>query len=221
MVRNLCDFCGFCVERRSSGDCHHGVQQVFVDAFRSSTVGSRLNRVRAGATLTGRCCRAFRVAEHGIRSIEYRINQRVSATLAGGIMATTSELLDSFVESFNTDRFEEAEQDYAANGYSEEIGTNRRFTPAEATANARDWKAAFPDAHGTITSRIVEGNRGAAEIEWRGTNRGPLMGQPATGRSIAVRAVLIIETNGAKVTRSSHYIDVAGMMAQLGVASAV
>lgn len=136
-------------------------------------------------------------------------------------MASASELLDRFVELFNADRFEEAEQDYAPDGYGEEIGTDRRFTPQEGTANARAWKQAFPDALGMITSRIVEGNKGAAEIVWRGTNRGSLMGQPSTGKSATVRAVVIIETNGSKITRSAHYIDVAGMMAQLGVAPGV
>ena len=136
-------------------------------------------------------------------------------------MATTTELLDRFVELFNDDRFEEAEQDFAPGGYGEEIGMNRRFTPQEATVNARAWREAFPDARGTITGKIVDGNRGSAEIVWRGTNRGPLMGQPPTGKSVTVRAVVVIDTNGSKVTRSAHYIDVAGMMAQLGVASGV
>jgi predicted ester cyclase len=45
-----------------------------------------------------------------------------------------------------------------------------------------------------------------------------LMGQPPTGKSVNVRAVLVLETNGSAITRASHYIDVAGMMAQLGVA---
>ena len=136
-------------------------------------------------------------------------------------MASTSELLDRFVELFNADRFEEAEQDFAPDGYGEEIGMNRRFTPKEGTVNARAWREAFPDARGTITSKIVDGNMGAAEIVWRGTNRGPLMGHPPTGKSVTVRAVVIIDTDGSKITRSAHYIDVAGMMAQLGVAPAV
>ena len=136
-------------------------------------------------------------------------------------MASTNELLDRFVELFNADRFEEGEQDYAPEGYGEEIGTNRRFTPQEGTANARAWREAFPDAKGTITSKIVEGNRGAAEIVWNGTNRGSLMGLPPTGKSVTVRATVVIDTNGSKITRSSHYIDVAGMMAQLGVAPGV
>jgi hypothetical protein len=35
-----------------------------------------------------------------------------------------------------------------------------------------------------------------------------------------VRAVVVLETQGGKITRSSHYIDVAGMMAQLGMGAA-
>jgi len=131
-------------------------------------------------------------------------------------MAQVSELLDRFVELFNAGRYEEAEADFAPDGYSEEIGTGRRLTIKEATANARAWKDAFPDARGTITNKIVAGNKGAAEIVWRGTNRGSLMGNPATGRSVEVRAVVVIDTDGTKITRSSHYIDVAGMTAQLG-----
>lgn len=136
-------------------------------------------------------------------------------------MATTSELLDRFVDLFNADQFEASERDYAAGAVAEEIGTNRRLTPSEATQNARAWRAAFPDARGRITTKMVDGNRGAAEIVWQGTNRGSLMGQPPTGKSATVRAVVIIETDGNKVTRSAHYIDAAGLMAQLGIAPQV
>ena len=134
-------------------------------------------------------------------------------------MANVSELMDRFVQLFNASRFEEAEQDFAPGGYAEEIGTGRRFTPQEMTANSRAWKQAFPDGQGTITHTMIDGKNGAAEIVWRGTNHGSLMGQPPTGKSVNVRAVLVMETNGSAITRASHYIDVAGMMAQLGVAS--
>jgi steroid delta-isomerase-like uncharacterized protein len=134
-------------------------------------------------------------------------------------MANVSELLDRFVQLFNASRFEEAEQDFAPGGYGEEIGTGRRFTPQEWTTNSRAWKQAFPDGQGTITRQMIDGKNGAAEIVWRGTNHGSLMGQPPTGKSVNVRAVLVIETNGSAITRASHYIDVAGMMAQLGVVS--
>jgi steroid delta-isomerase-like uncharacterized protein len=135
-------------------------------------------------------------------------------------MASTSELLDRFVTLFNEGRFDEGEQDYAPNGFEEEIGTSGRFTPQEATASARKWKEAFPDATGTITNKIVEGRRGAAEIVWKGTNRGSFMGQPATGKPITVRATVVIESDGNKILRAAHYIDIAGMMHQLGVSMA-
>jgi steroid delta-isomerase-like uncharacterized protein len=136
-------------------------------------------------------------------------------------MVTVNELLDRFVEQFNSGRFEEAQEDFAPDGYSEEIGTNRRLTPAEGVANARAWKQAFPDARGTIATKIAEGNKGAAEIVWRGTNTGPLMDQPPTGKQVTVRAVVVIETNGQKIVRTSQYIDVASMMAQLGASQGV
>lgn len=136
-------------------------------------------------------------------------------------MATTSELLDRFVDLFNADQLEAAEQDYAAGAIAEEIGTNQRLTPSEATQNARAWRTAFPDAKGRITSKTVEGRRGTAEIVWQGTNRGPFMGQPPTGKSAQVRAVVVIETDGNKMTRSAHYIDAASLMAQLGIAPQV
>jgi steroid delta-isomerase-like uncharacterized protein len=136
-------------------------------------------------------------------------------------MAQVSELLDRFVELFNAGRYEEAEADFAPGAYSEEVGTGRRLTVKEATANARAWRDAFPDARGTITNKIVAGNKGAAEILWKGTNRGSLMGNPATNRAVEVRAVVVIDTDGAKITRSTHYIDVAGMTAQLGGRAAV
>ena len=135
-------------------------------------------------------------------------------------MATTVELLDRFVELFNEGRDEEGERDFAPGGYAEEVGTGRRMTPAEATANARQWRTAFPDARGTITSKIIDGNKGAAEVVWRGTNSGSFMGQPPTGKSATVRAVVVVETDGRQVTRSAHYIDVAGMLAQLGITPA-
>jgi steroid delta-isomerase-like uncharacterized protein len=119
---------------------------------------------------------------------------------------------------YNARRLEESENDFAAGGYVEEIGTNRRLTPKENTENSRAWSVAFPDSRGTITSRVIEGNKVAAEVVWRGTNRGSLMGNPPTGKTVEVRAVVMLETDGAKIARVSHYIDVAGMMAQLGAA---
>src|SRR5438132_709734 len=102
-------------------------------------------------------------------------------------MANVNDLLDRFVQLFNEKKYEEAVSDFAPTGISEEIGTNRRLSPQEGAANARAWRDAFPDAVGRITNKVVQGNNGAAEIVWRGTNTGSLMGQPPTGKKVEVR----------------------------------
>ena len=132
-------------------------------------------------------------------------------------MAGVNELLDKFVDDFNQGRFEAALEDDAAGGIQEEIGTGRRLTPQEAVETARAWEAASPDARGVIETTLIDGDRGAAEIVWTGTNTGPFMGQPPTGKAVTMRAVGVLETAGGKITRARHYLDVAGMMAQLGM----
>ena len=109
-------------------------------------------------------------------------------------MATTSELLDRFVVLFNENRLQEWEQDYAPDAYFEEIGTGRRMTPAENVQNARAWQRAFPDARGMITSKVIEGNKGSAEIVWRGTHQGVFFGQPGTGHAVTVRAMKVMKS---------------------------
>src|SRR5262245_11973566 len=132
-------------------------------------------------------------------------------------MATARELLDQAVGTFNESQWEAGEALWADHGVEEEIGTGRTLDRAASTQNAKDWKAAFPDAQGTIENRIVAGNQAVGEIVWRGTNSGPLMGQPATGKPVQVRAVMVITEEAGKIFRMRHYLDVAGMMAQLGM----
>ena len=133
-------------------------------------------------------------------------------------MATASELLDQWVSTFVESRWEEGQRLWAAGGRSEEIGTGRTFGAEEGVAVAKEWKAAFPDARGTIENRIESGDQVAGEILWTGTNTGSLMGRPPTGKRVQVRAAAVLRAEGGKIAHLRHYLDVAGLMQQLGVA---
>jgi steroid delta-isomerase-like uncharacterized protein len=133
-------------------------------------------------------------------------------------VATASELLDQIVSTFNDAQWDEAERLMAEDGVLEEIGTGRRLNRQENTANAKAWKAAFPDARGVIENRLVAGNQAAGEVVWSGTNTGSLNGMPPTGKGVQVRAVLVLTEEGGKIARARHYLDIAGMMGQLGLA---
>lgn len=130
---------------------------------------------------------------------------------------SASELLDQFVSTFNDSNWEASERLAVPGSVSEEVGTGRTLTPQQGTQNAMAWKAAFPDAHGTIENRIVAGNQAAGEVVWTGTNTGALNGMPPTGKRVRIRAVVTLREEGGKIAFLRHYLDIAGMMAQLGV----
>jgi steroid delta-isomerase-like uncharacterized protein len=132
-------------------------------------------------------------------------------------MANAGELLDQWVSTFNEAKWAEGEALFTANGVTEEIGTGRSSGPKEGIDVAKAWRTAFPDARGQIENRIVAGNQAVAEIVWTGTNQGSLNGMPPTNKSVRVRAVAVLTEEGGKVARVRHYIDVAGMLTQLGV----
>jgi steroid delta-isomerase-like uncharacterized protein len=132
-------------------------------------------------------------------------------------MANASELLDQWVQTFNESKWQAGEQLFGPNGVAEEIGTGRVMTVSEGTEVSKAWRTAFPDAHGVIENRLVAGNQAAGEILWSGTNTGSLNGMAPTNQKVQVRAVAIVTEQDGKIAKVRHYIDVAGMLTQLGV----
>jgi predicted ester cyclase len=66
------------------------------------------------------------------------------------------------------------------------------------------FRTAFPDFHVTIEDTIVESPFVVVRFMETGTNGGPLMGMPATGRP------------AGRVVESWYDVDMLGMMGQLG-----
>jgi steroid delta-isomerase-like uncharacterized protein len=136
-----------------------------------------------------------------------------------GDMANVSELLQQWVATFNESRWDDALNLASEDALEEEIGTGRRMNRQESLEAAKGWKAAFPDARGQIVRTVASGNEIAAEIVWEGTHRGDLNGLAPTGRSARVEAAVFLQEQDGRIVRIRHHIDVAGMMAQLGVTS--
>jgi predicted ester cyclase len=82
------------------------------------------------------------------------------------------------------------------------------------------WMTAFPDMRVRQVSRVVGDDAAAAEVEYTGTNTGPMMmgGNeiPPTGKAVIGRGSYIVRVRGGKVTEFRSCPDVAGMMMQLG-----
>jgi steroid delta-isomerase-like uncharacterized protein len=82
------------------------------------------------------------------------------------------------------------------------------------------WGKAFPDLKTTNVSRVVGDDAVATEIEWTGTNSGPMsMGDkeiPPTNKSVLGRGSYMWRAKSGKIVEFRSHPDVAGLMMQLG-----
>lgn len=85
---------------------------------------------------------------------------------------------------------------------------------------AQGWFTAFPDMSIKQTNRVVGEDAVAAEVEFTGTNTGPMImaGKeiPPTGKSVVGTGTYFARVAGGKIIQFNSYPDIAGMMMQLG-----
>jgi predicted ester cyclase len=86
------------------------------------------------------------------------------------------------------------------------------------------WKAAhamfmtaFPDQALAIEDQLAEGNAVVTRWTFSGTQQGPLMGIPATGKRVSLQGISIDRVEGDAVVEHWAQMDLVGLMQQLGV----
>jgi steroid delta-isomerase-like uncharacterized protein len=125
------------------------------------------------------------------------------------------------VDAFNAGDWERFADTAAPDAVYDEVATGRRFEGREDIVEVnRSWKAAFPDATGTITSISASGDKVTVEVTWEGTQSGPMEGPqgelPPSNKRATVRAVQILEFSDGRIRENRHYFDMLGMLLQLG-----
>ncbi|WP_158840727.1 ester cyclase [Saccharothrix deserti] len=117
---------------------------------------------------------------------------------------------DAFVNLF-ADNFEWVDDSLPAPMRSREEA--RRFTES--------WFTAFPDMHLREINRVVGDDSVASEVEFTGTNQGPLnFGDrqiPPTGKKVSSRSTVFARIENGKIKEFHTHPDAIGLMAQLGV----
>jgi len=85
------------------------------------------------------------------------------------------------------------------------------------------WFTAFPDLNATVKNRVVTEDQVAAEVEFTGTNSGPMQMAPgaptipATGKQVKGQGTYFVRIRNGKGVAVHSYPDGAGMMMQLGL----
>jgi steroid delta-isomerase-like uncharacterized protein len=76
---------------------------------------------------------------------------------------------------------------------------------------------AFPDSRLECEPPLVQKDRVAVAWTMHGTQNGPVMNIPPTGRKVQVRGMSMLTVQGGKITRASHVWDVAGLLRTIGL----
>jgi steroid delta-isomerase-like uncharacterized protein len=127
------------------------------------------------------------------------------------------------IESYNDRNWDRAKASVTPDFLYDEVATGRQTTGADAAIDAwKGWAQAFPDSKGTFQAvHVAQNGIVTLEVTWKGTHQGPLQ-MPngpiaATGKSIEVRACVVVEMTGEKARVQRHYFDMVTLLRQLGV----
>jgi steroid delta-isomerase-like uncharacterized protein len=82
----------------------------------------------------------------------------------------------------------------------------------------KDFGESFSDPHAAIEHQIAEGDLVATHITMSGTNTGPFMGMPATGKKVHYAGVEIVRIADGKIVEFWGLLDMLTMLQQLGLA---
>ena len=106
----------------------------------------------------------------------------------------------------------------------DEVPTGRKVQGLDAVLPLwQGWAEAFPDSRARFHDAHASGSTVVQEVTWKGTHTGELQTPngpiPATGRSMAVRACLVMQMDGERLKQQRHYFDMATLFQQLGLGS--
>lgn len=97
------------------------------------------------------------------------------------------------------------------------------ISTGEMRMDLRAWiselRRAFPDYHIEVEELIGEGDKVVALERITGTNSGPLLGIPPTGRRFCIDAIDVMRVDDGKVVEHWGISDSTTMVRQLGLAA--
>lgn len=99
---------------------------------------------------------------------------------------------------------------------AEFVGSRGEKRPEGYKQTVAAVKTGFPDAQFSIEDLIAEGDRVVARWSMKGTQLGPFVGFPASGKPVSQSAIAIFQFRGAKILRAWLQLDRLGLMQQIG-----
>ena len=131
----------------------------------------------------------------------------------GDSVTVFQRLIDELLNGNNQDAFDEL---FAADFVEHELppgvpqgreGTRQLFSMLH---------DAFPDIHADIKETVAQDDKVAIFMTWHGTNTGPFMGIPPTGRRVEWQVFDLVRVADGKLAEHWGLMDQLGLLQQLG-----
>ena len=84
-------------------------------------------------------------------------------------------------------------------------------------AGLGEMRKSFPDLHVVVERTVAEGDMLAAHLRLSGTQLGPFMGKPASGKTFDVEAIDIVRMSNGRIAEHWGLIDTTAMAERLGM----
>ena len=129
-----------------------------------------------------------------------------------------AEILRQVIETgFNAGRLDELDRWVSSDYIEHQFGSDSGLEALKEMI--RGLRTAFPDLRMTIEESVTAGDTVWVRLTCRGTQKGPLMGLPATGRPMETTAMEICRFANGKLVEHWGVPDRFAAMAQLGLLS--
>ena len=137
-------------------------------------------------------------------------------------MADNATLARQLYQAWNDRDFDFAPEHSTPDATITMVGSGQVFHGAEGGRQfGEGWAQAFPDGRVTVDNVVADGDCVVVEYTGRGTHTGtlstPVGDIPATGRSMTLQFIDVLEFDGDLVRHQRTYFDTGSMMAQLGI----
>jgi steroid delta-isomerase-like uncharacterized protein len=123
-----------------------------------------------------------------------------------------------YQELWNEGKLESADELFAPEFVGHAPGNTGTKGPEGVKQFVATWRAAMPDLQLTIDQQYAEGDMVGTVFTGTGTQTGPLMGIPPTGKSVTVKGMAIQHLTNGQVVSDWGEFDILGLLQQLGVA---
>lgn len=124
--------------------------------------------------------------------------------------------MQTFAEAVNTGKYELFEGVVAPDSVDHDPGPGQVAGPEGYRTLFADMRNAFPDMKVAVETMIADEDTIALAYTFTGTQDGPLMGVPATGKTVRTRGMQISKFKDGKMVERWGSSDELGMLKQIG-----